>query len=216
MKWGFQENILLQNKQLTIPIMKADAPTKKTIIAFFETQAQSETAIVKLSENGFDMQSLSIIAMDLCAVETIKGYYTLLDRMKKWAKIGAVYGAFWGLLFGANVFTIPFIGHLIIAGPLTVIVITIASAGAVGILSAFAAVLSGFIFPGKQHLKYNTEVKAGKYALLGQSDEKMIDKAREILKIRLSKKPLPTECDHTKNKEDEIADEQSGIIHLKL
>jgi uncharacterized membrane protein len=195
--------------------MKTIIPAKKSIIAYFETQAQSETAIVKLSKNGFDMQSLSIVAMDLCAVETIKGNYTLFDRMKKWAQIGAVYGAFWGLLFGANVFTIPFIGHLIIAGPLTVIIITVAAAGAVGILSAFAALLSGFIVSGKQHLKYDTEIRAGKYALLGQSDETMIDKAREILKVRLSKNALIAECG-SENEEYKIASEQSGVIHLDL
>lgn len=196
--------------------METIASNKKSIIAFFETQAQSETAIVKLSENGFDMQSLSIIAMDLCAVETIKGYYTLFDRMKKWAQIGAVYGAFWGLLFGANVFTIPFIGHLIIAGPLTVILITIVSAGVLGILSAFAAILYGFIVPEKQHLKYDTKIKAGKYALIGQCDETMVDVAREILRVRLSKSQAVSDSDFLKNKEYGIENEQSGIIHLNL
>jgi len=189
---------------------------KKTIITFFETQAQSEAAIIKLNENGFDMQSFSIIAMDICAVETIKGYYTLPDRMKKWGKIGAVYGAFWGLLFGANVFTIPFIGHLIIAGPLTVITITVASAGLVGLLSALAAVLFSFTVPGKKHLKYDTVIKAGKYALLGGNDEESIAKAREILKVRLPKKPTGTEFSFPASKDDGIADEQSGVIHLDI
>lgn len=188
----------------------------KSIIAFFETQAQSEKAIAKLNGSGFTMESLSIIAMDLCAVETIKGYYTLFDRMKKWAQIGAVYGAFWGLLFGANVFTIPFIGHLLIAGPLTVIIITVAAAGTLGFLSALVALVSGLMIPGKQHLKYHTEIKAGKYALVGNNDSAMIEKARELLEVRISKNQLVSSYGFLKKNEGELVDEQSGVIHLDV
>lgn len=196
--------------------MKTNMVNQKSIIAFFETQSQSEKAISKLNDHGFAMESLSIIAMDLCAVETIKGYYTLFDRMKKWGQIGAVYGAFWGLLFGANVFTIPFIGHLIIAGPLTVIIMTIAAAGVVGFLSALVALLSGFMVPGEYHLKYHTEIKAGKYALVGQNDKTMIEKAREILGVRISKNPLATGSGFPENNEEELVSDQSGIIHLDV
>jgi hypothetical protein len=196
--------------------MKTDRNGKKTIIAFFATQVQSEKAIARLSENGFDIRSLSIIAMDLCAVETIKGYYTLFDRMKKWGQIGAAYGAFWGLLFGANIFTIPFIGHLIISGPLTVIIITIAAAGSVGLISALAAAFFGFSITWKHQVKYTTEIKAGKYALLGEFDDVIIAKAREILKVRISKKPTAIEADFPGHTEDNLVDEHSGIIHLDL
>ena len=45
-------------------------------------------------------------------------YYNAGDRMKRWGEIGAFWGGFWGLLFGAGIFAIPGIGPVLVAGPL--------------------------------------------------------------------------------------------------
>lgn len=195
--------------------MKTDTPSTKSIIAFFETQAQCEQAVSKLYDKGFEIDSFSIIAMNLCAVESVKGYYNTYDRIKKWGKIGALYGAFWGLLFGANVFTIPFIGHLIIAGPITVIAITIACAMGVGILSAFGALLFSLNPPKKHQLKYDTEIKAGNYMLLAKGGNATIDKAREILEFHIPKDiSIVTEWEAFKDKAQQIITKQSETINL--
>lgn len=196
--------------------MKTHTSTTKSIVAFFETHEQSEQAVNKLYEKGFDMESFSVIAMNLFAVENVKGSYSVLDRMKKWGRIGAAYGAFWGLLFGANIFTIPFIGHLIIAGPLTVIIVTIACAGTLGILSALGAALFSIKAPPKHSLKYETEIKAGKYMLMAEGDNAMIDKAREILEFHIPKEfSLVTEWDLSLKKAQEIITKQPEVINLE-
>ena len=48
----------------------------------------------------------------------VTGYYNTGDRMKYWGRLGAVWGGFWGLLFGAAFFAIPGIGPVLVAGPL--------------------------------------------------------------------------------------------------
>ena len=163
------------------------APANKTLIAFFDTHAESELAIAKLHDNGYDMKSLSIIALNLCAVENVKGYYTVFDRMKKWGEIGAFYGGFWGLLFGAATFFIPGIGPIIIGGPVAALVVALEGAVAVGSVSALGAALANIGIPEKHILKYETEIKAGRYMLLAHGDESQIEMAREVLEIHVPK-----------------------------
>ena len=162
-------------------------PYHESLVALLDNHAQAEQAVAKLHEHGFNMKSLSIIAVDLCAVENVEGYYGTVDRMKKWGEIGAFYGGFWGLLFGAATFFIPGIGPILIAGPVAAIVVALEGALAVGALSALGAALVSLGIPEKHVLKYETEIKAGKYLLLARGDEKQIYHAREILEIHLPK-----------------------------
>lgn len=195
--------------------MKSDAPTTKSIIAFFETHAQSEQAVAKLEENGFDMKSISIIAMNLVAVESVKGYYTVADYMKKWALIGAFYGGLWGLLFGATTYSIPFFGPILISGPLTTITVALACAVALGIVSALGAALYNIRLSAKHKLKYETEIKAGKYMLLTQGDSKMIDQAREILEFHIPKEfAAVTEWELSLKKAKEVVIKEPEAINL--
>lgn len=168
-------------------IMEKTAQHPKSLIAFFDTHDESEQAVAKLHENGYDMESLSIIALNLCAVENVKGYYTVFDRMKKWGETGALYGGFWGLLFGAATFFIPGIGPILIAGPVAAIVVALEGAAIAGGVSALGAALISIGIPEKHVLKYETEIKAGKYMLLAQGTKEQIGHAQELLGIHIPK-----------------------------
>lgn len=196
--------------------MKTSVSNTKSLIAFFETHAEAEQAITTLNDEGYDMQLFSIIAMNLFAVENVKGYYTKVDTMKKWGQIGAFYGGFWGLVFAASTFSIPFFGPILIGGPLTTLIVTLVCALIVGTISALGAALLNTVLHKKHKIKLETEIKAGKYMLITQGDDKMVETAREILEVQVPKAfSFATEWDLSKNKLQDIANKKTGITHLR-
>ncbi len=196
--------------------MKTNDTVTKSLVAFFDTHAQSEEAVAKLHENGFDLKSLSIIALNLCAVENVKGYYTVFDRMRKWGEIGAFYGGFWGLLFGAATFFIPGIGPILVAGPVAALVVALEGAVVAGGISALGAALISIGIPKSHVLKYETEIKAGKYMLLAQGEEKTIAHAREVLGISTPKEfSEVTDWELSRTMAAEIVDRKSKRINLE-
>ena len=88
-----------------------------SVVAIYDAHEKAEHAIKELQEAGVDMKSLSIVAKDTHTDEHVIGYYNTGDRMKRWGKIGAFWGGFWGLLFGSAFFAIPGIGPILVAGP---------------------------------------------------------------------------------------------------
>src|SRR3984957_9158826 len=95
-------------------------PKVDSVVAIYDTHEQAEQAIKELQEGGVDMKSLSIAAKDMHKDEHVVGYYNTGDRMKYWGKLGAFWGGFWGLLFGAAFFWVPAIGPVLVGGPLVV------------------------------------------------------------------------------------------------
>src|SRR5487761_1754303 len=115
-------------------------PETNSVVAVYDTHAQAEEAVKDLQNSGFDMQKLSIVGKDYHTDEHVVGYYNTGDRMKYWGKLGAVWGGFWGLLFGSAFFAIPGIGPILVAGPAVAwIVGALESAAVVGGLSAVGA-----------------------------------------------------------------------------
>lgn len=167
--------------------METENNLTKSLVAIFETHSETELAVQKLQQQGFEMKNLSIIALNLNAVEYLKGYENVLDRMKKWGGIGAFYGGFWGLLFAASTHFVPGIGPLLIAGPISAVVIAAASAFALGTVSALGAALMSLGIPERHILKYETEIKAGKYLLLAHGNIAQIEQAREVLHVHVPK-----------------------------
>jgi hypothetical protein len=112
----------------------------------------------------------------------VVGYYNAGDRMKKWGKTGAFWGGIWGLLFGSAVFLIPGIGPLVIAGPLvTWIVGALEGAVVVGGLSAIGAGIYSLGIPRDSILRYETELKAGKFVVIAHGSEIETAQAKKIL-----------------------------------
>jgi uncharacterized membrane protein len=90
----------------------------ESVVAVYESHEKAEKAVKELQEGGIDMKSLSIAAKDTHTDEQVVGYYNAGDRMKRWGKVGAFWGGFWGLLFGSAMFAIPGLGPILVAGPL--------------------------------------------------------------------------------------------------
>lgn len=153
-------------------------------VAVFGTHREAEAAVKAFQNAGYDMKQLSIVGQDYHTEQHVVGYYNVGKRMKAWGAIGAFWGAMWGLLFGAAFFLIPGIGPVLVAGPLVAsVVAALESAVVVGGLSVLGAALYSLGIPKNSVLKYETEIKAGKYLLLMTASMREIETAEnEILK----------------------------------
>jgi uncharacterized membrane protein len=154
----------------------------ESVVAVYETHEQAENAVKELQEGGIDMKSLSIAAKDTHTDEHVVGYYNAGDRMKRWGKMGAYWGGFWGLLFGSAMFAIPGLGPILVAGPLVAwIVAGLEGAVVVGGVSAVGAGLASIGIPHDSIVEYEVALKSDKFVLLVHGSAATVDKAKHIV-----------------------------------
>jgi uncharacterized membrane protein len=154
----------------------------ESVVAVYESHEQAEKAVKELQEGGLDMKSLSIAAKDTHTDEQVVGYYNTGDRMKRWGKVGAFWGGFWGLLFGSAMFAIPGLGPILVAGPLVAwIVAGLEGAVVVGGVSAVGAGLASIGIPHDSIVEYEVALKSDKFLLLVHGAAETVDKAKNVL-----------------------------------
>ncbi len=155
---------------------------KNSVVAVFESHNQAEDAVRELQKDGFDMKKLSIVGKDYPSEEHVVGYYNTGDRMLYWGKLGALWGGFWGLLFGSAFFWVPGIGPLVIAGPLVAWMVgalegAVVTAG----ITALGAGLYSIGIPKDSIVQYETEVKNGRLLLVAHGTADEVQRARDLL-----------------------------------
>src|SRR5580693_5564470 len=154
-------------------------PDTNSAVAIYDTHTQAEDAVTELQRSGFDMTKMSIVGKDYHTDEHVVGYYTTGDRMKYWGKLGAAWGGFWGLLFGAAFFAIPGIGPVLVAGPVVAwIVGALEGAVAVGGLSAIGAGLFSMGIPKDSVVQYELALKTDKFLLMVHGTASDVQRAR--------------------------------------
>lgn len=155
-----------------------------SIVAVFDSHEKAEAAVLALQKDGFDMKKLSIVGKDYHTEEHVVGYYNAGDRMLYWGKLGAIWGGFWGLLFGSAFFWVPGVGPLLIAGPLVVwIVSALEGAAVVGGLSALGGALASIGIPNNSIVQYESEVKNGKLLLVAHGTVDEVENAKKLLGV---------------------------------
>ena len=153
-----------------------------SVVAIYDTHTDAEAALRDLQKAGLDMKRLSIIGKDFHTEEHALGFYTSGDRMKFWGVRGAFWGSLWGVLFGGAFFFIPAIGPLVVMGPLVGWIVGALEGAAVGgAAGVFAAALAGIGIPKDSIVKYELDVKAGKFLVLARGTADMIAHAHVIL-----------------------------------
>jgi uncharacterized membrane protein len=161
-------------------------PKSEAVVAIYHTHSEAEKAVKELQRRGMDMRSLSIVAKDYHTDEHVVGYYNVGDRMKRWGATGALWGGFWGLLFGSAFFAIPGVGPLLVAGPLVSwIVGALEGAAVVGGIGALGAGLVGMGIPKDSVLEYETAIKSDKFLLIVSGSASEVTKARELIQTTL-------------------------------
>jgi hypothetical protein len=151
-------------------------------VAVFDTHSSAEDALTALKDSGFDIKRLSIIGKDYHTEEHAIGFYNTGDRMKVWGKRGAFWGGLWGWLFGAGMFLIPGVGHLLVLGPLVGWVVgALEGAAVVGGLGVLGGALASAGIPDGSVIKYETAIKAGKFVVSAHGTPAEVEQARALL-----------------------------------
>jgi hypothetical protein len=150
-----------------------------TVIAVYPDHASAEDAVRRLQADGIDMKNVSIIGKDFQAVEKPLGFVTPGSVAKDGAKVGAWSGGLFGLLIGAAFLIVPGVGPVVIAGPLAAALL----GGAEGALggAAFGGLMGALVGLGvskDKAIRYESEVKAGKFLVTLQGDAAQIERAR--------------------------------------
>ena len=154
----------------------------ETVVAVYQKHSDAEAAIKELGRIGFNMKNLSIVGKEYHTDEHVVGYYNAGDRMKYWGGNGALWGGFWGLLFGSAFFWVPGIGPLLMAGPVVASVVAgLESAVAVGGLSALGAGLYSLGIPKNTVLQYETDIKSDKFLVIAHGTASELAKARGVM-----------------------------------
>jgi uncharacterized membrane protein len=155
---------------------------EESVVAIYETHDGAEAGIKALQQAGLDMKRLSIVGKDFQTEEHALGFYTSGDRIKFWGGRGAFWGSLWGILFGSAFFVIPVLGPIVVMGPLAAALVGALEGAAVGgAVGALSAALTNLGIPGDRVVKYELDVKAGKFLLLARGTAEMIVHARSVL-----------------------------------
>jgi hypothetical protein len=155
---------------------------ENSVVAVYHTHTEAEEAVKELQRGGIDMRKLSIIGKGYHTDEQVVGYYNAGDRMKYWGKMGAVWGGFWGLLFGSALFVIPGLGPILAAGPVVAwIVGALEGAVLVGGVSALGAGLFSIGIPEDSIVQYEAALKEDKFLLIAHGMKAEVDKAKGII-----------------------------------
>jgi uncharacterized membrane protein len=161
---------------------QAESGVVSRVIGVYPDHASAEEAVRRLLKEGFNMKDVSIVGRDFQVSEEPVGFVSAGDYAAVGAGTGAWVGGLFGLLFGAAFLILPGLGPVIIAGPLSAALLGgIEGAVAGAALGALTGALVGWGVPKDQALKYEAQVKAGKFLVLAHGTPERIERARTIL-----------------------------------
>jgi hypothetical protein len=154
---------------------------RHSVVATYDTYIGAEAAIIALEQEGLDMSRLSIIGKDFHTEQHALAFYTSGGRMKFWGANGTFWGSLWGILDESAIFYIPGVGPLVVMGPLVGWIVAALESAMVGSgAGALAAALSHIGIPKASVVKYECDVKSGKFLVLAHGNSDMIEQARLV------------------------------------
>ncbi len=148
-------------QHFTMPVMPSG-----TEIASYRTYAEAQGAVDYLSDQEFDVKSITIVGTDLHLVERVTGRMTMGRAALSGASSGALWGAFMGLMMSfaaTNQSAMLWVLFGILGGALA------------------GTVMSGLLYAmtgGQRDFTSQSQVVASRYAVLASAD---IDKAFQML-----------------------------------
>ena len=164
---------------------------KHEVVNVFPSHVEAEAAVLDLQKAGFDMRKISIVGKDYQTSEHVRGFLTWKDTAKAGAGEAGYWGSFFGGLFGiltgVGLLFIPGVGPVIVAGHAAGVLagwlegMILGGVGA-AVAGGLVGALVGLGIPKEQALKYETEIKVGKFVVIASGTDEEIDRAHQILK----------------------------------
>ncbi|HEY7060395.1 MAG TPA: general stress protein [Chloroflexota bacterium] len=155
---------------------------EQSAIGTYDSMDAADAAVRKLVEGRFPAGQVSVVGQNLQSEKQVHGFITTGDVAKTGAGVGAWTGGIFGVLVGVALVLVPGVGPLLVAGPFAASLLAgvegaIVGAGAGGLLGA----LAGWGV-SKQHIvKYEDQLKAGKYLVIAHGTAADVARAQSIL-----------------------------------
>jgi uncharacterized membrane protein len=167
---------------------------QESIVHIYSTLQEAEAAVKLLSDGKFPINQISIVTQNLETTKQVHGFITTGDVAAQGASSGAWMGGFFGLLVGAAFLWLPGFGPLIVAGPFAAALlggIEGIAAGAAG--GGLLGALFGWGISKEHILKYQEDIKGGKYLVVANGDKAQVSQAQTILNSSTADQKLSTE-----------------------
>ena len=153
-----------------------------TMLAVYPDHDSAEDAVKLLQKNGMRMDQLSIVGQDFKTIEKPIGFLTTGSVACDGARVGAWTGGLFGILVGAAFLIVPGVGPLVIVGPLAATLLGgVEGAIAGSAVGAFAGALVSLGFSKNQAIRYESQIKAGKFLVTLKGDSEQIQKAKQLV-----------------------------------
>jgi hypothetical protein len=163
-------------------IADTDKAGDAKVVAVYPDHASAEAAVRLLHKEGFPMTDLSIVGRDFQVSEEPVGFVSAGDYAAAGAGTGAWVGGLFGLLVGAAFLVLPGVGPVIIAGPLAAALLGgLEGALAGAAIGGLSGALIGWGVPKEDALKFETQVKAGKFLVVARGTRAQIERAQALL-----------------------------------
>jgi hypothetical protein len=157
-------------------------PTGLSVVAVYADHSAADHAVRRLHEDGFGLDEISIVGRNLQVTEEPVGFVSMGDYVSAGARTGAFAGGLAGVALGAALLLVPGIGPIVVAGPLAAAMLAGIEGAVAGVaLGALGGALIGLGVPREHAIKYETEVKGGKYLVIVRGYAGDITKARNLL-----------------------------------
>jgi uncharacterized membrane protein len=157
-------------------------PVESSVVAVYPNHAAAERAVRRLHQEGFAMKDMSIVGRDFQVSEEPIGFVSASDYAATAAGTGAWVGGLFGLLVGAAFLVLPGLGPVIVAGPLSAALLGgLEGALAGAVIGGLGGALVGWGVPKEQAIKYETQVKAGKFLVIFRGNAEDAARARNLL-----------------------------------
>jgi hypothetical protein len=159
-----------------------ETPVSSSIVAVYPDHDSAERAVKQLHQEGFAIHDLSIVGRDFQTTEEPVGFVSAGDYAKAGAATGACFGGLFGLCVGAAFLVLPGLGPVVVAGPIVSAVLGGVEGALAGTaVGSLAGAFIGWGVPKDRALKYETQVKGGKFLVLVRGNSEVIDRARSLL-----------------------------------
>jgi hypothetical protein len=152
------------------------------MLTFFDTPIEIAAAIRHVKVSGCIKNGLSAAWWDQASQSDVTGYYKDNYGMKYWGSLDFQWNEIFEMLSGWALFAIPYIGRVLIVGPLVDWVATaLANAPIFGNLSAIGMGLHSVGISRRSIQLCEEALKSGKCILLLNGPSQEVKKAKQII-----------------------------------
>ncbi len=155
--------------------------TINTLVAVYQKHSEAEAGLLELQRGAFDLKKVSILAREHETGQHVIGYYCTAGRLRYSGARGGFWNGSWRLLSAAGCFVVPNVGLVLVAGPLTVWMVSALNNPPENGLSAVGAGLRDISIPMASLFRYEAAIKMHKILLVAHGTPKDLLKARDEL-----------------------------------